>query len=156
MPLFARAVFALVNRLAARRGFEPEENPDPAAQARERRRTGIRGETFAYWYLRRHGYRVVRRNYRAPHGHGEIDVIAWDGDVLAFVEVKTRTTSAGGPPERAVDAAKQRHLLETARAYRARSRLGEVPCRFDVLALETRAHAAPLVRLYKGAFTEKN
>ncbi|MFQ5778938.1 MAG: YraN family protein [Terriglobia bacterium] len=156
MPFFARAVFAFVNLLATRRGLQAEESPDASEQARARRRTGIRGETFAYWYLRRQGYRVVRRNYRAPHGHGEIDVIAWDGNVLAFVEVKTRTTAVGGPPERAVDAAKQRHLLQTARAYRARRRLADVPCRFDVLALEARPHAAPSVRLHKGAFTERN
>jgi len=148
MALFARAVFGVVNWLAARRGLAPEAAGEPDA----RRLTGMRGETYAYWYLRRQGYTIVRRNYRTPHRRGEIDLIGWDGPVLAFVEVKTRTTETGGPPERAVDAAKQQELVGMARDYLARRQLADVPTRFDVLALEAKAGAAPLVRLHKGAF----
>lgn len=152
MPLLARAVFSLVNWLAARGGLEPEEHEGEAEERRERRRTGVRGETFAYWYLRRHGYVVVGRNYRTAHRRGEIDLIGWDGAVLAFVEVKTRTTATGGPPEEAVDAAKRRVLVEMARDYVARRGLADVPYRFDIVALEARAGAPPVVRLHKGAF----
>lgn len=150
--LFARTVFRVVNWLAARGGLMPTEAETEAEEHRERRRTGVRGETFAYWYLRRQGYVVVRRNYRAAHCRGEIDLIGWDGDVLAFVEVKTRTTPTGGPPERMVDAAKRQELLAMARDYLARRKLGEVRYRFDVVALEARPGAAPAVRLHKGAF----
>lgn len=152
MPLLARAVLGVLNFLAARRGFESRKNGEEAPQPRARRRTGVRGESFAYWFLRRQGYLVVARNYRAPHLRGEIDLIAWEGDVLAFVEVKTRTTSTGGPPEQAVTPDKQRVLREMARDYLARRRLGDVAYRFDVLALEVRLGAPPRVRLHKGAF----
>lgn len=151
MPLFASAVFGVVNWLAARGGLRPEDAGTPDEDARQRRRTGVRGETLAYWYLRRLGYTVVRRNYRAPHRRGEIDLIGWDGDVLAFVEVKTRTTPTGGPPERGVDPGQQQELRAMARGYLTRRRLGTVPCRFDVVALEARPGAAPAVRLHKGA-----
>ena len=158
MPLFARLMFSVVNRLAARRGFSPDRSDDETEEGRARRRTGLRGETFAYWYLRRHGYTIVARNYRLPHPHGEIDLIGWDGDVLAFIEVKTRTTSTGGPPEQAVHTAKQEAVERVARHYLARqARRGkneeEVPSyRFDILAIETKAGAPPAVRLHKGAF----
>ncbi|HXN97771.1 MAG TPA: YraN family protein, partial [Candidatus Acidoferrales bacterium] len=56
------------------------------ASAKQRaRHTGVRGETYAYWYLRRHGYVVVARNFTVPGMKGELDVVAYDGSVLAFV-----------------------------------------------------------------------
>jgi len=159
MQLFARAMFSIVNRLAARRGFSSDRPEDESEEGRARRRTGMSGETFAYWYLRRHGYTIVARNYRLPHPHGEIDLIGWDGDVLAFVEVKTRTTESGGPPEQGVHAAKQEAVARLARYYlarRARRKHEETeevpPHRFDILAIEAKAGAPPTVRLHKGAF----
>lgn len=144
-------MFGLVN-LFARAGLRPEEAEDATEEGRRHRQTGICGETFAYWYLRRQGYLLVARNYRTPHRKGEIDLIGWDGTVLAFVEVKTRTTSSGGPPEQAVDAEKRDVLVGMARDYLARRGLADVRYRFDLLALEARAGAAPVVRLHKGAF----
>lgn len=152
VKLFARAVYALVSRLAARRGLGRQEAETEADERRQRLRTGVRAETLAYWYLRRQGYIIVCRNFRSPHGRGEIDLIGWDGDVLAFIEVKARTTASGGPPEAAVNPGKQHKLRGTAREYLIRHRLGEVPYRFDVLALEARRGSAPVVRLHKGAF----
>ena len=150
--LFARAVYALVSRLAAHRGLGRQEAETETDERRQRLRTGVRAETLAYWYLRRQGYIMVRRNFRSPHGRGEIDLIGWDGDVLAFIEVKARTTASGGPPEAAVNPGKQHKLRGTAREYLIRHRLGEVPYRFDVLALEVRRGSVPVVRLHKGAF----
>ncbi|MGA8577595.1 MAG: YraN family protein, partial [Bryobacteraceae bacterium] len=66
------------------------------------------GEDMAYRYLRRHGCTVVARNYMARSGAGEIDLVAWDGGVLAFVEVKTRSSADFGTPDAAVDEEKQR------------------------------------------------
>lgn len=159
MPVFARLMYSLVNRVAAWRGLSPESSDDESEEGRARRRTGLRGETFAYWYLRRHGYTIVARNYRLPHPHGEIDLIGWDGDVLAFVEVKTRTTKSGGPPEQAVHAAKQEAVERVARHYlarqarRRREETGDVPPhRFDILAIESKPGAPPTVRLHKGGF----
>jgi len=148
----ARVVFPLVRWQAERGGLEPEDPPEQSEQGRERRRTGVRGETYAYWYLRRQGYTVVSRNYRVPHRHGEIDLIGWDDDVLAFVEVKTRTTATGGPPEDAVDHAKQHHVVGMAEDYLRRHNLADIRYRFDILAIEAKAGARPVVRLHKGAF----
>src|SRR3972149_4800493 len=100
LRLFARAVFGGVNFLAARRGRAPAA----AEEADARRVTGIRGETYAYWYLRRQGYTIVRRNYRTPHRRGEIDLIGWGGPGLAFVGVKKRTPQTGRAPPPAAGA----------------------------------------------------
>ncbi len=157
--LLPRVTFPLVSWMAARGGLQParpaggpEEVADETNEGRERRRTGVRGETYAYWYLRRQGYTVVGRNYRVPHRHGEIDLIGWDDGVLAFVEVKTRTTATGGPPEDAVDHAKQRHVVGMAEDYLRRHNLADIRYRFDILAIEAKAGARPVVRLHKGAF----
>ncbi|MGH9812827.1 MAG: YraN family protein [Candidatus Acidiferrales bacterium] len=152
MSLFARAVFSVVNWAAARRGLRDQGAAGETEAGREHRRTGLRGETLAYWYLRRAGYTVVARNYLVPHRHGEIDLIGWDGDVLAFVEVKTRTTPAGGTPEDAVDYSKQQHLAGMAQDYLRRRNLADVRYRFDILAIEAMPGAPPTVRLHKAAF----
>ena len=82
---------------AARKGLgatpstsSPSDTAGDTAKHRARR-TGIRGETYAYWYLRRHGYVLVARNFTSPGIKGEIDMVGYDGQTLAFVEVKTRT-----------------------------------------------------------------
>lgn len=150
--MFARAMFALTAWLAARRGLRLPQEDKEETDPQRRRQTGISGEALAYWYLRRQGYTVIARNYRVAQPRGEIDLIGWDGDILAFVEVKTRTTATGGPPERTVDAGKQELLQRAARHYLSRRRLTNVSCRFDVVALEVASGGKPLVRLHKGAF----
>jgi putative endonuclease len=79
--------------------------------------TGTRGEEDAYFYLRSLGYVIVARNFRVPRCRGEIDLIAWDGDVLCFIEVKTRTTHDVKPAEAAVDRHKRREIAQVAREY---------------------------------------
>src|ERR1700739_2983282 len=83
-------------------------------------RTGIRGEEAAFFHLRKLGYVVVARNFRSPRCPGEIDVIAWDHDVLCFVEVKTRTSRDVKTAESAVDRHKRREIAQVAREYRRR------------------------------------
>jgi putative endonuclease len=150
MPLLARVIFGLVD-WAARKGLAPEAHPDARQKARE---TGLRGETYAYWYLRRHGYIFVARNYTVPGLRGELDLVGYDGPTLAFVEVKTRTGTREdlGKPEDAVTPHKRSNLLRMAQRFLADRRLFEVPCRFDVLAIESRPGRRPVVRLHKGAF----
>jgi Holliday junction resolvase-like predicted endonuclease len=177
MPVFARMIFGLVN-LAARRGLAGGDG----AEKQVTRETGIRGETFAYWYLRRHGYIIVARNFTVPGMHGELDLVARDGDVLAFVEVKlrafepqpdstsrdaaspgeqaTRTGPAAGAvaklrralPEDAITRAKRHHLSRIAKQFLLQWRLRDTKYRFDVLAIETAAGSKPIVRLHKDAF----
>jgi hypothetical protein len=105
VPIFSSLIFGAV-RWAARKGLRGEredfsmepEPPKPtnagkrmAARKLEAGRTGVRRETYAYWYLRRKGYVFVARNYIPRGAKGEIDLIGYDGKTLAFVEVRTRT-----------------------------------------------------------------
>lgn len=152
--MLAWLIFGLIE-IAARNGLAPQH--DDSADAKQRaRQTGVRGETYAYWYLRRHGYVFVARNYTAPGLKGEIDLIGYDGPVLAFVEVKTRTTEASSSPlakpEDAVTADKRDHLTRMARHFLSERRLRHTQFRFDVVAIESRPAAQPLVRLHKAAF----
>jgi putative endonuclease len=147
-------MFAIVD-FAARKGLsEPAAGDDAEDTAKHRaRRTGVRGETYAYWYLRRHGYVLVARNFTSPGLKGEIDMVGYDGGVLAFIEVKTRSAAPGQPrPEAAVNWEKRRNLSRMARQFLRSRRIAVAECRFDVLAIETRSSAKPLVRLHKGAF----
>jgi putative endonuclease len=154
VKLLSWSIYRLLE-LAAYRGFAPQgstahsSSPDPYAV---RRATGVRGETFAYWYLRRHGYTIIARNFKTPGVKGEIDLIGYDGAVLAFVEVKTRAGTAHCLPEDAVNADKRRHLSRMARQFLAERRISEARCRFDVVAIESRPGRRPDVRLHKGAF----
>lgn len=149
-------MFAAVS-FAARKGLAestPQE-PTKAAPRLRARRTGIRGETYAYWYLRRHKYVMVARNYTAPELKGEIDMVGYDGQVLAFVEVKTRTSAQPEQPrpEDAVNSEKERNLARMAGQFLRARKLEGAPYRFDVVAIESRPGARPVLRLHKGAFT---
>lgn len=94
---------------------------------------GRAGEVAARSYLQKKGYRVVEANYRCPYG--EIDLIAFRGDRLVFVEVRTRTGSSFGTPAESITAKKRTRLRKSA-LYFMRSRYGrELPCRFDLIAI---------------------
>jgi len=162
--MLARLMFARV-AFNARKGLNDppntDSNPDADASRKERaRRTGVRGETYAYWYLRRHGYVLVARNFTSPGLKGEIDMVGYDGAVLAFVEVKTRTmlepsakcAALQATPESAVNIEKRRNISRMAQQFLRARRIGSAECRFDVLAIATRLGQKPLVRLHKGAF----
>jgi putative endonuclease len=157
--MLARIIFGVVD-FAARKGLGgagDESAASAALSAKMRARaTGMRGETYAYWYLRRHGYLMVARNYTVPGLKGEIDMAGYDGRVLAFVEVKTRQAREAGSvfpgPEQAVDAEKQQNVSRMARQFLRARRIEGEPYRFDVLAIETRAGERPVVRLHKGAY----
>jgi putative endonuclease len=113
---------------------------------------GSAGELKAYRYLRQHGYKIVARNYRKRFG--EVDLIGWDGDTLAFIEVKSRTSHERGRPEEAVHRGKQRQICRVAREYRSRNRLHEVNYRFDIVTIEG-IGAQEQVELLKGAFGDQ-
>jgi putative endonuclease len=113
---------------------------------------GQKGEEMAYFYLREHGYVVVARNFHSRRHRGEIDLIAWDGDVLCFVEVKTRSSRGFIPAEAAVDSAKQSLLCSTAREYMRRMR-GKPQFRFDILSIYSfNGSITSDVTLFKNAF----
>jgi putative endonuclease len=94
---------------------------------------GRRGEEIAARYLRRCGYRILARNFRAAGA--EIDLVAADGETLVFVEVKTRSSAEFGTPAEAVDARKAERIRRAAGIYLRRARAGPRPARFDVVAI---------------------
>jgi putative endonuclease len=155
-------MFAYVD-FAARKGLAQMPTANAVGEAsklarkQQARTTGVRGETYAYWYLRRHGYTIVAQNFTSPNLKGELDLVGYDGGVLAFVEVKTRAAASGrdpAHPEDAVNFEKRRNLVRMARHFLRAWRIEPtVSYRFDVLAIETRAGARPVLRLHKGAFT---
>lgn len=114
--------------LAARRGRAPVQ---PAHL-----KTGIEGEEAAFFYLLRKGYTVVARRWSAGNLPGDLDLIAWQGPLLCFIEVKTRTAHDLTPAEVAVDAHKRQVLRRLARNY-VRQLPGEAapPMRFDVVSV---------------------
>ena len=121
----------------------------PPDNVAEHLRTGRRGEEAAYFYLRRHGYTMVARNFRSPNRRGEIDLIGWHNDTLCFVEVKTRTTHAVKPAEAAVDRERRRQLLAVAREY-LRHLPPSCPWRLDVLSVYYEQHSKqPQIELFR-------
>jgi putative endonuclease len=99
--------------------------------------TGTEGETEAYFYLRRKGYRVVERRWSSGIAPGDLDLIAWHGSQLCFIEVKTRTAHDMAPAEASVDEEKRRVLRRLARHYLRHlpSRESPPPVRFDILSV---------------------
>jgi putative endonuclease len=154
MAIISPLAFQVV-QWAARRGLREDGEDTAAEKKHESRRTGVRGETYAYWYLRRLGYVFVARNYVPRGAKGEIDLIGYDGATLAFVEVRTRTVreQLSALPELSVTTDKQRVVVRTAQRFLAERHVGDCPCRFDVLAIDNRPGAAPEVRLHKDAFS---
>jgi putative endonuclease len=96
-------------------------------------RLGALGEDVAADALRKGGYRIVARNHRCRRG--EVDLIAEKGELLVFVEVRTRATAAFGGPEETVDARKQRRVIAAARDFLAQRRGPAKAARFDVIAV---------------------
>ena len=159
MAIFSRLVFSVV-AWNARLGLRDETSlhiaaDDALGMKMAARRTGVRGETYAYWYLRRLGYVFVARNYMPARAKGEIDMIGYDGETLAFVEVRTRTVreEMTALPELSVTEEKQKLVARTAKMFLLERRVKECPCRFDVLAIDNEIGRAPVVRLHKDAFS---
>ncbi len=115
----------------------------------ERQAFGKTGEDLAVAELERLGYAVLARRYRTKHG--EIDIVARDGETTVFVEVKARTTAEFGTAAEAVTRRKQLQLASMARDYLSRSHLTDAPCRFDVVAIDG-VGASAVITLYPNAF----
>ena len=109
---------------------------------------GRKSEILGIDYLRSLGFRVVASGYRTRRG--EVDIIAWDQDVLVFLEVKALKSSAA--PEDAVGFRKRQRIIRAAQTYISKRHLHEKPCRFDILAV-TWASGKPEFRLLRDAFT---
>ena len=109
---------------------------------------GRRSEIRAIDHLRSLGYRIVTSGYRSKGG--EIDVIAWEGNVLVFVEVKARQNAER--PEDAVGFRKQQRIIRAAQAYLSKHRLHATQYRFDILAVTAVPGSKPEFHLLRDAF----
>jgi len=91
---------------------------------------GREGENFVCERLKKNGYKILARNIREKFA--EIDIVALDGDTLAFIEVRTRDSDRLGPPAETVTPNKQRHIRRAAEAYLVKNRITDREIRFDV------------------------
>ena len=110
---------------------------------------GARGEELAVEHLKRQGYRILEQNFR--NRLGEIDIIAKDGGVVCFIEVKTRRSLKQGSPFEAVSRPKMAKLVQLAQSYIKYKRLNS-PVRFDVVGIVTRREEGSSVEILKNAF----
>lgn len=102
--------------------------------SRERQDLGQKGEKLACDFLKKRGYQIIDQNYRTRGG--EIDIVAKEGEMLVFVEVKTRVSTAFGYPEEAIDERKQHKLAMTAECYLREYNLYEADYRIDAIGIE--------------------
>ena len=110
---------------------------------------GTRGEDVAADYLKKRGCQLLAKNFRVKSG--EIDLVVMHRGRLCFVEVKARRSY--DVPQEAVSIAKQRRLTRLARIYLARNfRSEDIPCRFDVVAVEEKNDHSIAVQWFQGAF----
>jgi len=115
-----------------------------------RRALGKKGEAAARAFLERHGVHILAANYTCVAG--EIDLIGREREAILFIEVKTRTSEAFGPPQLAVHQRKQRQIVRTAQWFLAERRMPEVACRFDVLAVTFMRDELPRIQWVRDAF----
>lgn len=124
---------------------------------------GRRGEELAIEYLEQNDYRIVAANFSLPIGrnlrdvvvNAEIDVVAYDGPTLCFVEVKTRASDDFAPPQANVDLRKRRQISRAALAYRRMLGLIEAAYRYDVVTVVAKAgDSEPRMELLKGFWSD--
>jgi putative endonuclease len=112
---------------------------------------GKSGEDLAVLELESRGYAIVARRYRTAHG--EIDIIARDGETMVFVEVRRKSTDEFGTAAESVTPAKQRRVIRMAIAYLALQGLYDrCAVRFDVVAIDDLPDRPPQLTVYVGAF----
>ena len=123
---------------------------------------GAEGERLAAEHLARQGFRLVLSNFKTQVGRnsrdapvtGEIDLIAYDGIYLCFIEVKTRSSDEFASPLAAVDLRKQRQIIRTARVYRKIFHLQNALHRYDAVSVVIAKNARPKIELFKNYFNE--
>jgi len=132
------------------------------------RELGQRGEGLAISHLERLGYRIVAANFNVPIGrnaraslvNAEIDVVAYDGPMLCFIEVKTRASDEFAAPQANVDLRKRRQIARAARGYRRMLGLTGSSYRYDVVTVVLpssgkQKSAEPRIELLKGFWTDE-
>ncbi|HET6220026.1 MAG TPA: YraN family protein [Acidobacteriaceae bacterium] len=113
---------------------------------------GRRGEEAAFFYLRRHGYTVVARDWRSGKIRGDLDLVGWEDNTLCFIEVKARGSRKVATAESAVDHDKIQILRRVARHYLLALPIAPDQVRFDVLSIYYEAETPTDLQLFRGAF----
>ena len=125
---------------------------------------GQLGESYAAAYLDQLGYRLVAANFTLPVGrnrrgaiiNAEIDLIAYDGDTLCFIEVKTRASDWFAPPQVNVDLRKRRQITRAARVYRQMLGIEDEPHRYDVVTVVLNNDSTPQIELLRNFWTDQS
>ena len=125
-----------------RRSSRAAENPE--------HQLGRRGEALAARHLRRNGFKVLYRNFRAPHG-GEVDLVCREGKELVFIEVKTRSTRDYGSPASAVNREKQKLIARGALAWLRLLDNPDIIFRFDIVEVVI-DDSGPTFHIIRAAF----
>jgi len=123
---------------------------DGAGRGPDRRALGREAEDLAAEFLARRGLEILARNHATRRG--EVDLVAREGDVLCFVEVRSRSSRAQGGPEETVGRAKARRVVAAATDWAVRHGGLDRAIRFDVVAITYAEGAAPRVEHFRGAF----
>ncbi len=110
-------------------------------------RVGKWGEWIAEEYLKEKGCAIVERNARTPFG--EIDIVARQGDITLFVEVKTRTSNKMGLPEESITPRKRQHMLDAAQHYAAEHEIDH--WQVDLIAIEGKPGTKPRITYFENA-----
>jgi putative endonuclease len=124
---------------------------------------GRRGETLALEHLEQAGYQIVAANFSLPVGrnrrdvvvNAELDIVAYDGPVLCFVEVKTRASDEFASPQVNVDLRKRRQIARAALAYRRMLGLVTVSYRYDVVTVVLADSERPRIQLIKSFWSDQ-
>jgi putative endonuclease len=143
------------------------ENDGPVPEVDSRAQSfqlGARGESLAIEYLERAGYRIVAANFTLPIGRNlrgtivsaEIDIVAYDGPILCFIEVKARASDEFAPPQTNVDLRKRRQIARAAHGYRRMFGLTNSFCRYDVVTVVGKPDdRSPRIKLQKAFWSDE-
>ena len=125
---------------------------------------GALGESYAAAFLEQLGYRLVAANFTIPVGRNrrgaiintEIDLVAYDGDTLCFIEVKSRSSDWFAPPQANVDLRKRRQITRAARAYRQMLGIENQPYRYDVVTVILTDNSTPQLELLRNFWNDES
>ncbi len=125
---------------------------------------GALGESYAAAFLEQVGYRLVAANFTIPVGRNrrgaiintEIDLVAYDGDTLCFIEVKSRSSDWFAPPQANVDLRKRRQITRAARAYRQMLGIEDQPYRYDVVTVIMADNSTPQLELLRNFWNDQS
>lgn len=111
---------------------------------------GKKGEDAAAKFLEEKGITILERNYHFEQA--EVDIVAYNGKQIIFVEVKTRTNTYFGEPEDAVTLKKKKSLYKVAEAWLYERKMDGAPVRFDIISIVMASGKAPVIKHFEAAF----